>query len=324
MKTIHYLGISAIAVAFLLLGCDGCGGVKGIGDDYTKSRQKALACTFTSEKCPYLFTPGPRGGIRAILGSSLPEDFMGLEHTSDGTVLRLPNYERTQYYVLAMGQEPRIIDTPPGAFLNSDNQVALRCEDRGRGDVVFSDGLQMRLPEFELDDDGQYLCVGGTYYDYSTETRGSMPITIRSMHAPEKVLATSSMTGILSKPFCFPDRLYVFARQYPEGNGTGWMACEVYRRQGSELVFTESMKIESPLWLSSWVLVKDVCPDQEHILLYAKRDLPLPSHRYLFDMKTRKTWDLGSASTESFVGFLDRHVFDELLEQPASGPSQPE
>ena len=96
------------------------------------------------------------------------------------------------------------------------------------------------------------------------------------------------------------------------------MACEVYSRQGGELFLAESMTIETPLLLSDFVVVEDVCPDQAHAVLFANRHPPLGSRRYLFDMKTQKTHDLGSEATH-YTGFLDRQVFERLTASRPSG-----
>ena len=187
----------------------------------------------------------------------------------------------------------------------------LRCEHLGRGEVLFSDGSRMHLPSFVIDADGKYLCVGGR--DYGTPNE--VPTTIRSTSEPEKVLAVSNMKGALWRSYCFDDKLYVCVRHYlPAEDGPTSMDCEVYERRGDELVLTDSMTIESPLWLSNYVLIEDICPDQEHALLRASRDMPLGSCSYLLNMRIHKRSRLGHHPYTDDVFFLDRKVFDRLLD----------
>lgn len=305
--------IVALLVAFT--GCVQDGGQKG----NEPARKQALTGAFRNTECSYLFMPRD---LPAIWPASGNESYNSYEHTGDGRQLRRWNYGRTKCCLVSVGQESSIMETPPGTFLNAANQSVLRCEDLGRGILLFPNGTQEQMPAFVLDDDGKYLCTGGTYYDSQAELRKEVPITIRSLEAPEKVLATCRMKGILSRAFCYQDRLFVWARQFPEGRGAGWMNYEVFRRQGNDLVLEESKKVDPPMVLSSWVVIEDMCPNQQHALLLVKRDLPLTSHRFLLDLKKNKLSDLGPATTQDYAGFLDPHIFDRLLENPASRPSE--
>ncbi len=286
-------------------------------------RRKVLSDAFSNKDCPYLFMSGREDRLKTLLGSSLPEGFKGrIGHTSDGRTLRIQDRMRmeTQCYILEAGQAPRIIDTPRGAFLNRDNQVVLRCESFEKGEVFFPNGSSMRLPKFIVDADGQYLCVGGRYFDYEANAVKVVPITIRNVNMPEKILATCRMSGILWRSFCFRDKLYVFVRQYPEGRGAGGMMGEIYHHQGDQLDLLQSIKIEDPLFLSDFVLVDDISPDQAYAIVFANRDAPLGSHCYLFDVKKHTFKDLGSEAVRYYTCFLDQHVFDGLIEKAAPQP----
>ncbi len=302
-----------VILLLLIPGCVGSGCVGGNSDNKERVRQE-VSRAFSNEVCPYLFMSQSSGGLGVILRGSLPKGFLqGVEHTSDGRTLRIWNRQRTQYYILDMGEEPRIISTPPGAFLNHDNEVILTCTHLGKAEVTFPDGSQIDFTSFIVDADGQYLCVGGVYWDDDAEVRREAPVTIRAVGAPETVLTTSRMRGIVEKAVCFPDKLYVFVREYPGGNGAGWANYESYDRQAGGLVLTDSGRITTPLSRSDFVLVEDVCPQQRHFLLFANRHAPLSSHCYLLDVKSKDRDDLGATGTQYYTGFLDREVFREVF-----------
>ena len=69
--------------------------------------------------------------------------------------------------------------------------------------------------------------------------------------------------------------------------------------------------------MSIYVVVDDVCPDQAHAILSVMRRWPLRSREYLFDMKSQQAYPLRTNAT-NYIAFLDRHVFDHLLDTAAS------
>ncbi|NLW85651.1 MAG: hypothetical protein GXY38_02125 [Planctomycetes bacterium] len=240
---------TVISLPLLLVACNGC-------TSEIKQSGNAVAPNAASDaRCPYLFMSGRNKKLEDVLGSSLPnppssephDHWSVYEHTSDGRILRLFNYGRTKCCVLEAGRKPRIIDTPAGAYLNRDNQVILTCTDLGRGDVLFPNNLHMRLRSFVVDADGQYICIGGAYCNTMTKEDYVVPITIHSVHEPEKILAVCKMNGTLHRSVCFQDKLYVFAHhKVQEAQGVMSMDCEVYHRRGGELAFAESMNIKCP------------------------------------------------------------------------------
>src|SRR6056297_3027251 len=111
----------AIAVSLLLTIYHGC---SVDAHRQVAEPERAIAKAFSNEQCPHFFEGGRCGGLREILGASLPETIEGgVQHTSDGLTLRFKGYYDTQCYILQAGQTPQVIDAPKGALLDEQNRV---------------------------------------------------------------------------------------------------------------------------------------------------------------------------------------------------------
>jgi len=272
------------------------------GGGHPGADSRAPACARGAPECDYLVDDKV---FRSLAHTNLDHPgWVGMEHTADGKVLRFWNYGRTKALVLVAGQGGKLVETPPGAFLNRENSLVCSCKDCSVGELIFPGGRRMTVAAFVVDADGRYLCVGGRYYDYKSGSAREAAITIRSLDAPETVLAKSNMRGTLWKSFCSRDRLYLFVRSFGEEGNEGAMNGEVYAREEGKLRLEGEFAIRSPLAFGRFVVVEDICPDERHALLYVKRDLPLSSRRFLMDMRSKAMRDLGPATTQRYAGFL--------------------
>ena len=251
-------------------------------------------------------------------------DYETFEHSSDGKQARVWDVGgfgdyREEVIVIEAGRHPRIIEPPRGAFLDRKSHVVLTVDrpvTKPYQNETYTPFFLhccgeriMKCVDFKVDYDGQYVCI-----PENGSEAGDMPVTIRSTSDAERVLATTTIKGLLWKTFVVGRRLYVFLRpcykngapQYPEP-----MLCEIYRQEKHELVLERSFEIRAPStwWTRNiegelWTLVYDVCPEGKHLCIRQYMDCG-PTRYYLYDLETGRF---------TYLGHLDRYTFNCFLD----------
>lgn len=237
-----------------------------------------------------------------------------VDRSSDGTILRCWNINRSEAIVFSTQDYAKVIRTKPSTFLNDANQVVAVYGPQG---VEFADGNKLESAEpsarargFRVDHSGSYFAAGGSYFvdgDYESfrERIREEPITIRRISRPLVALATSKLHGVLEKLFVTKDRLFLVV-----SSGDDSASCEEYSFVGEALRLERTFVISH---VSRGILsVQDMDDNGRVMLLKVHRDLIGPKW-FLYDVHSGKTTAV--AWGEGYCGFLDPHVFSKAFEK---------
>jgi len=239
------------------------------------------------------------------------------DHPSDGTALRCWNRDRTQAVLIRKGQPPRLVTTPPGAFLDDQDHVVAWRSGFGRTEcdakVSLRGGRTIFAPNFRMDADGHYFVYGGDYYDYQANARRTCPIRWARVDRPEGDPVTTGLTGSAAGVFAAGKTLYIVARDDDR------LRCEAYEQDGPTVSRIRSFDLHPPAtWAVAWVVPADFDAASRTFLIKVGRDLPPLGGPlwYLYDLSGNRFRKVGVF--EGYAGFLDRHLFDRSLEESAA------
>jgi len=214
--------------------------------------------------------------LASALGYDSNEYSYYCDHSSDGTSVRLWNYDRTSAVIINKGQQARVISTPPRAFLDDRNDVvAWYGESAEDNKVTFNNGGVLFAPNFSLDSSGRFFCYGGRYYDYAAKTKREMPICIAAVSQTEKPLAMSRIRdGLLEGIYVTKHAVYIMARTWRKGEVRNDLVCEEYTRGQDSLVFRRQFELRSPAKVAAVNFVpEDFDSESCSFLLSVSRDL---------------------------------------------------
>ena len=235
------------------------------------------------------------------------------DHSSDGTLLRCWNYDRTSAVVIQHKQKPMIVTTPERAFLDDHNNVVayVAADLTYSSKVTCANGTEIIAPNFILSAEGRVFCYGGNFYDHKTGTIKTFPIKLAFVESPSNPVATSELKGLLAGVFVAGNNIYVVTRDSEH------CLCEEYERDGFSVVRKRRFEIVPPSAIISWVIPADFDPVSRSFLIKVGRDLPLLGGPvwYVYDIKTGKFREVGVF--DGYAAFLDRCIFDRMLEELA-------
>ena len=258
----------------------------------------------------------------AYLGYDPVKYSIDCDRSTDGTSVRCWNRGRTSAVLIAMAQPARVLSTPAGAFLDDHNDVvAWYGENAGDHKITFRGGKAIFAPNFQLDSTGSYFCYGGIYFDYEANASRTAPVQLASVEDPGRPIVTCQLHGTPAGLYVTASVVLVVSRSRT-GQMPNVLVCEEYARDNSGLVFRRQFELRSPAKLGCVNFVpEDFDPLSLSLLVKVSRDMPLGSNIwYVYGVKTG--WFRKVGVFEGYAGFIDRHIFDESLEEVHHGQSQ--
>jgi len=285
--------------------------------------RKAVLSGFENPPSRLFISRGRLSLILEHLGYHPNRYSCGCDRSSDGISVRQWNSGRTEAVVITKGQPARVITTPPGAFLDDRNAtIAWRTNDASDHKITFAGGKEVFAPGFRPDSSGRFFCYGGRYYDYEARVGCAMPIRLASVDAPDKILATSRLQGLLAALYVTDAAVFIVVRS----DGGAWpndLTCEEYACQDGGVVRKRQFTLRSPsrfVGVGVNFVPEDFDPVSRAFLVKVSRDMPLGSNIwYVYDLRTGRFRRVGVF--EGYAGFLDRGIFDRALEGPSTRPS---
>jgi hypothetical protein len=209
--------------------------------------------------------------------------------------------------VIRKGHDPSVVTVEhPGSYMDPDgNVLAWRQGEQ----IQFKGGGRIDGSGFLADSSRRYFC-------YQSDSSGDGCTVISAFAVPYNSLTVSGRKGWALILASAKDRVYLLTRE-EDSFGDGYTGCDLYRRQGDQLILERSFDIRLPRWRSAFMLAPkflvpwDVDPEDGRIFLIDSQITGYSRHGcYVYYLQTGHLEYLGQ-KTDCF--FLDRGIFTSTL-----------